>query len=297
MRTFVIADNCISIDVSDSLAAWQEIAPRYCIFESHAAQAPMLEISIKAGSLSECANNNVYEPDHLGIGFIMACASKAKDGSIVMEFKHVEENAPRLRMTMPAEMDKADIAIAPAGDECDSYFLTHSLMLAYMLGTMRTGTLLIHASAVIVDGKAYLFQGKSGTGKSTHASLWVKNIPEAELLNDDNPVIRFTPDGVATAYGSPWSGKTRCYRNLSAPIGAIIRIVRAPYNELRRLVPLLSYASLTPSIFSVPFLSDELWAERHRSVERLVASVPCCEMCCLPNPDAALTCRHGLQEI
>ncbi|MDE5554377.1 MAG: hypothetical protein K2J10_04255 [Muribaculaceae bacterium] len=184
--------------------------------------------------------------------------------------------------------------LAPEDDGNDLYFLTHALMIAYMLATTGNGTLTIHSSTVIYNDKAYLFQGRSGTGKSTHASLWIANIPGAELLNDDNPIIRFSPDGTAMAYGSPWSGKSDCYRNLAAPIGALVRIVRSQNNELRKLSPLHAYASLTASVGYLPLLSEKDREMRHKTIERLVGSVKCCEMHCRPDADAALTCMTAL---
>ncbi|MBO6066250.1 MAG: transposase, partial [Lachnospiraceae bacterium] len=82
--------------------------------------------------------------------------------------------------------------------------------------------LLMHASVTMHAGKGYLFLGKSGTGKSTHSQLWINNIEGCELLNDDNPVLRVEDDGSVRVYGSPWSGKTPCYRNLDVPVGAIV---------------------------------------------------------------------------
>lgn len=65
--------------------------------------------------------------------------------------------------------------------------LSSMLRIAFAQAVILREGLSIHASAVVSDGKAYLFLGKSGTGKSTHARLWLKNIPGSHLLNDDNP--------------------------------------------------------------------------------------------------------------
>ena len=65
----------------------------------------------------------------------------------------------------------------------------------------------IHSSTIECEGRAVLFLGESGTGKSTHTRLWQEHIPGARLLNDDSPIIRMY-QGQATAFGSPWSGKT-----------------------------------------------------------------------------------------
>lgn len=300
IHTYIVAQNAFTVSAPDGLAAWRALEPRFRPFEgqcgadcSEVAEL-RVAVDIACGPLPQSVGERIYEPQHAGITLITSQVSRQADGSVVMEFSHVAEHKPRVWMKMPRQFDRADIVIAPDGDDNDSYFLGHALMIAYMLSTCGNGTLLIHASAVIYDGKAYLFQGRSGTGKSTHAALWTKHIEGAELLNDDHPVIRFSADGAATAYGSPWSGKTDYYRNASAPIGAFVRIVRAPENKLQRLPALNAYASLTSSVFFVPFLSDELRYTRHNAIERLVCEVPCYEMHCRPDADAPLTCRNGL---
>lgn len=293
-QLYIVAENAISVSVDDGLAAWEAVEPRFRPFAAASADRPVLAVEIAAGALPQPGGELIFETRDAGVGFVMAGVWRLADGSDVLVFRHIDEAEPRLWMKMSRLYDRAEIVIAPDGDGNDPYFLSHALMIAFMLATCGNGTLVIHAASVLKDGRAYLFQGKSGTGKSTHASLWVKNIVGAELLNDDNPMIRFNGEGVAMAYGSPWSGKTACYRNVSAPIGAFVRIVRAKENELRRLAPLKAYASLTASVFYMPFLSDRLWEVRHKTIERLVATVTCCEMHCLPNADAAKTCAAGV---
>ena len=57
----------------------------------------------------------------------------------------------------------------------------------------------IHSSTIECEGRAVLFLGESGTGKSTHTRLWQEHIPGARLLNDDSPIIRmYQADGKAS---------------------------------------------------------------------------------------------------
>ena len=113
--------------------------------------------------------------------------------------------------------------------------IDNALMVLYALATAAKGTALFHAAIVSYQGKGYMFLGPSGTGKSTHARLWLRHIEGTELVNDDNPVVRISDDGQATVYGSPWSGKTPCYRNVNYPLGAIVLLSQAPYNKIQRL--------------------------------------------------------------
>lgn len=90
----------------------------------------------------------------------------------------------------------------------------------------------LHSSAVVVDGKAYLFTANSGTGKSTHTSLWLKLFGDrAYILNDDKPALRLE-DGVWYAYGTPWSGKYDISTNNRVPVAGIAALERSTNNSI-----------------------------------------------------------------
>ena len=170
----------------------------------------------------------------------------------------------------------------------------NALMVLYALATAAAGTVLFHAAVVSHEGKGYMFLGKSGTGKSTHAGLWVKHIAGAVLVNDDNPVVRLAEDGAPVVYGSPWSGKTPCYRNVSYPLGAIVMLSQAPYNKIQRLGGLQAYASLVASISGKRWdvgLADGL----HETENALVMNVPVWHLECLPDEEAAKLCSLNIE--
>ena len=92
--------------------------------------------------------------------------------------------------------------------------------------------LLFHGSVVAVDGAAYLFTAKSGTGKSTHTRLWRELLGErAVMVNDDKPFLRMTQEGVF-ACGSPWKGKHRLGADLCVPLKAICILERGEENRI-----------------------------------------------------------------
>lgn len=165
------------------------------------------------------------------------------------------------------------------------------MMLMYAFATAKKNTLLMHSSVTVKDGKAYLFLGKSGTGKSTHSQLWIKNIEGCELLNDDNPVLKVEDNGEVRVYGSPWSGKTPCYRNLDYPVGAIVDLHQAKVNKIRRLPIVLAYAAMYVSFSGYRFIK-EMADGLHETNEKIVSSVPCYSLDCLPDADAAFLCYN-----
>lgn len=178
------------------------------------------------------------------------------------------------------------------GREADSS-IGNAMMLLFAYNTAVSQTLMIHASVSVKDGLGYVFLGKSGTGKSTHSRLWKENIPDVWLLNDDNPVLRVI-DGKTYVYGSPWSGKTPCYKNEYVPVQAIVDLEQAPENRISRLSPIQGYAALMPSCSSMKW--DRAWADaEHSTLERVIMGVGCWHLRCLPDADAAKlsyeTCR------
>ena len=166
----------------------------------------------------------------------------------------------------------------------------NALMVMFAMASSCMGTALFHSATVSLDGKGYMFLGKSGTGKSTHARLWLQNIPGTELMNDDNPAVRIKADGTAVVYGTPWSGKTPCYRNISAPIGGIVLLSQAPYNKIVRLKGIGAYAAVVPSISGKRW--DSLIADGlHETENALASGVPVWHLDCLPDADAAHLCK------
>lgn len=169
------------------------------------------------------------------------------------------------------------------------FSINNALMLLYAFCSAPYMTLEMHSSVISNSGRGYMFLGKSGTGKSTHSSLWLKHIEGSELMNDDNPVIRVGDDGVVRVYGSPWSGKTPCYRNVEAPVGAIVRIRQAKHNTITPQSTLEAYASIYSSCSG--FKADPAMADGlHRTMEHIVLNVPCYVLDCLPDEEAARVC-------
>jgi hypothetical protein len=178
------------------------------------------------------------------------------------------------------------------------FAVNNALMVLYAIASAPYHTALFHAAVVNCGGKGYMFLGKSGTGKSTHARLWLKYIAGSELLNDDNPVVRFVESAQGTShvvvFGSPWSGKTPCYKNQEFPLGGMVLLSQAPYNKIVPLKGVNAYAALVPSV------SGKRWEKRiadglHQTENALAASVPVWHLECLPDENAARVCFEAVQ--
>ena len=178
-----------------------------------------------------------------------------------------------------------------AGTQADQVFaVNNALMLLFAFASAARQALEMHASVVMHGGRGFLFLGRSGTGKSTHSSLWLKHIEDTELLNDDNPVVRIV-DGTVRVFGSPWSGKTPCYKAQDVPVGAIVRLHQAPENSIVRLGAVQAYASVMASCSGfrpIRALADA----QHETLAAIATSIPCYELGCLPDETAARLCQQ-----
>lgn len=215
---------------------------------------------------------------------------KTADGKSVFEFIWLKQSAGWL--VCSPDYRKGELTVTGLSRKMA---IDNTLMVLFALATAPYDTALFHAAVVSHKEKAYMFLGKSGTGKSTHARLWLKHINGTDLVNDDNPVVRMTGEGSFTIYGSPWSGKTPCYRNVSYPLGDIVLLSQAPHNKIRRLKGIEAYAALVPSI------SGKRWDRKiadglHRTENALAQFVNVWHLECLPDEEAAKVCQTNIEQ-
>lgn len=174
------------------------------------------------------------------------------------------------------------------------FALNNALMLAYAFSAASHDTLLIHASVVRHQGCAYAFTAKSGTGKSTHVSNWMRYIEGCDIMNDDNPIIRII-DGKPFLFGSPWSGKTPCYRNISAPLGGLMLIERDEKNFVKELTPIIAFSVVLTSCSAMKW-DERLYQMVCATCSRFVETTKVASIHCLPNREAVEVCKAYLTE-
>ena len=197
------------------------------------------------------------------------------------------------------------------------FCIDNALMLLYAFRTAPLMTLEMHAAVVVKADRCavrcqtaalldrpnglidqqelgYLFLGHSGTGKSTHARQWLAAFDDAWLLNDDNPILRVMEDGEVRVYGSPWSGKTPCYKNACARVGGIIKLSQAPHNKMRILSLPEAYAYMLSSASGLKM--DRQMADcMYESIKHVITHVKCYHLDCLPNTEAAEVAQRGME--
>jgi len=177
-----------------------------------------------------------------------------------------------------------DFSLYGGDAEVATYFETGVLFYRELL---RFGGLMLHSSAVAYEGKAYLFSGPSGVGKSTHTKLWQACFgEEAQMINDDKPALRFL-DGRWYAYGTPWCGKDGINQNVKIPLGGICFLKQGEENRIRRLTA----QEAVPLLYMQTNFSLKKKENMHyllSSVDTLVQQIPIYELENKPEPAAAM---------
>lgn len=167
-------------------------------------------------------------------------------------------------------------------EQCEYIFAGAEFYRKFLL----QGGLMIHASAVEVDGKAYLFSADSGTGKSTHTKQWQKyfGVDRALIINDDKPAVKREEDGWV-AYGTPFSGKTDENLNRRAKLQGICMLARGRENKIEKMdaaevVMLLMRQTIVPR-------QEELAKKLLEILDMLLEEVPVYRMQCTISEEAA----------
>jgi len=163
---------------------------------------------------------------------------------------------------------------------------------AFYLKLLSFGGFMLHSSCVCRNEKAYLFSARSGTGKSTHTHLWLREFEDAYIINDDKPALLLR-DGKFSAYGTPFSGKNDESRNSSAPVRAIVFIERAPENSIEKIgvpraLPKLLSQTVRPKTAEN---SEKLLG----LLDSLLKSVPVFLLKCNMEPEAAHVSFDGIE--
>ena len=288
----MVAGHVFGISLPEELSS-QDLLKPYEPFETASQSSPLFTLRLQkveqlrnvvSGKPLKCLND---EAPYFWI-------FEEEDGTYSFAFSYTKAH-PDCLLKLSAASDEGVVYISERNSERLAEFaISNAVMLMYTFCTAQYDTMMVHASVIANNEGGYMFLGKSGTGKSTHSRLWLNHIAGSELLNDDNPVIRVI-DNKAIVYGTPWSGKTPCYRNVCYPLAAITRLQQAPHNSYRQLTDIEAFTAIAPSCAVITQnialynnLCDRLvWVS-----ENIVVSL----LHCLPCKEAATTALVGISE-
>jgi len=150
---------------------------------------------------------------------------------------------------------------------------------------LKRDAIWIHASAVVVDGNAYLFSAPCGTGKSTHTSKWIELFgKDAYIINDDKPVVRIIGDDYFV-YGSPWSGKYDISVNARAKLKGICFLHRSKENHIDFLDKRSAIQEMMKT--SSFRITQEQLMQKLDIFDKIISNIPIYKMGCTPTVEAA----------
>ena len=216
-----------------------------------------------------------------------------KIADLIAEVPAAGGMAPRCRDYLTDETLTPEVVISEASYRPERYPGADYDLVCYMESgrnfygnLVRHSGIMLHASAVEWEGKAYLFSGPCTVGKSTHTGLWQSLYGEkAQVFNDDKPALRYL-DGTWFAYGTPWCGKDGINQNKKVPLGGICFLSQATENRMRRLSSREAVVRLMSQTMH-RFVQAEDAQKLLHLLDKLISLVPVYELENRPDLDAA----------
>lgn len=151
----------------------------------------------------------------------------------------------------------------------------------------------LHAAVVAVDGAAYAFTAKSGTGKSTHIRLWQQVFQErAIVVNGDKPFLQRRGNQLVVS-GNPWSGKERWSTNITVPLKGICFLQRGEQNTIRRATE----AEIVDQLFKQVVLPQDLMKMQQflALIEWTMNEIPFYMLTCNISEEAVQVAYQGMK--
>lgn len=203
-----------------------------------------------------------------------------------------DDGEAQIRLNIREEyIDKKKESIPYLSWDEHEYMLTCS---AFYTELLRFGGMMLHSSCVEKDGFAYLFSARSGTGKSTHTHLWLENLENTRIINDDKPAL-LRENGIWYACGTPFSGKTDENLDVKIPVRAIVFLFRGEENKVKKLenamaAPLVLEQTINP-------VDKSLAVNMLDSLDLLLSEVPVFTLHCNMEKEAAITAYNEIERL
>lgn len=167
----------------------------------------------------------------------------------------------------------------------------HAIRFAYLICAQQLGAFALHSASILYEGKAWLFSGASGCGKSTHAALW-KQQYQTPYVNGDLNLLGFINDK-PVVYGLPWCGTSGLYTTSTVPLGGVTFLKQAPADAL---VPMTDeeIALRTMQRLISPSWTKDMLLTNLSFAERLRFTVPFFHLLCTKESSAAAVLKQAI---
>ena len=186
-----------------------------------------------------------------------------------------------------------DIERENLSEHIEGYLESLAFYRKFSTYALTKNTFLFHASAISFENEAFLFSAPSGTGKSTHASLWKSYYGDkVSYINDDKPLIKIS-DGKAVVYGTPWNGKHMLSNNISVPIKGICFLKRGTDIAITKMSPQSALIKMLAQVYRPDNKSDV--EKTIALIKLLLNTVDVWELTCDISVDSAIMACEAMR--
>lgn len=274
--------------VSDKASQLLTLLPSFAPFverKENANEESLFSVKIVAEKSFDVSKRKLVEQTYTNIGDVKLYADE-----VSFQAEITTNGAFRHQLYVMDSFAHAEVVLH-LNDPLAGQVLSIFIRMVFSQAILMHQAVSLHAAVVVKEKRAYLFMGKSGTGKSTHARLWMQYLKDVTLLNDDNPTMRINKEQIMV-YGTPWSGKTPCYKNESFPVGGIVRLQQSLENRFSPQNDVSAFTTLLPGCAVFP--KTQLQNNLYDTLSYIVSRVKIGQLHCLPNEDAAKLCATSL---
>lgn len=207
--------------------------------------------------------------------------------------------------TFPEEYGIYEMKVSKDGSATDIYcfpslskehisHIFHALRFAFLIAAQQHGMFVIHSASILYKGRAWLFSGCSGTGKSTHTSLW-NRLYNTPVLNGDLNIISMK-DNLPVIYGLPWCGTSGIFTTAGYPLGGIIFLRKAAVNNVITLTDDNKALSIMQRLVS-PSWDVMLLQKNIDFAESIIQKIPVYRLDCTKEPEAASIIKNAIDSL
>ena len=170
----------------------------------------------------------------------------------------------------------------------------HAVRHCFLYLAQKKGLYAIHSASLLYQGKAWLFSGHSGAGKSTHTNLWNGQF-DTPVLNGDLNLVG-EQDGNLLVYGIPWCGTSGICTKETYPLGGIVLLAQDAQNHLETLTQTEKTLRVMQRMISPVWLPEQL--DRNlKFAGKIAAQIPVCSYRCTKEPEAAAYLKENFVDI
>lgn len=210
------------------------------------------------------------------------------------EILHFPSLAHILEVRTNIECSSADIFCLPPRDDSLTDELIPVIRLLFARYAQTKGQLFLHSASLLYQGKAWLFSGSSGTGKSTHTNLW-HTLWGTPVLNGDLNLLALK-DGKPIVYGTPWCGTSGISDNASHPLGGIVLLKQDSREQLVLLTPDEQIIGLLQRVISPSDTASHL-CKNLEVIKEITKQIPVVRLHCTKEPQAAIYMKEQIDAL